>query len=100
MKKKSLKRRAEENTNVTRGTSKEQEVLKNGTPNDYVNKREDNIVGMSLGITKNMDNYESLRVDCWLQDRVEDGETKKEAFNRVNKVLDEVLQETVQAYID
>lgn len=98
--KKSLKEKAETNARVTRGTSKEQEVLKEGVPNDYSNKRKDNVVGMSLGITKNMDNYESLRVDCWLQDVIEEGETKKQAFNRINKILDEVLQETVQAYID
>ena len=98
--KKSLKKKAEESIRVTKGTSKEQKVLKEGVPNDYPNKRKDNIVGMNLGITQNMDNYESLRVDCWLQDVVEDGETKKEAFARLHKILDEVLQDTVSAYIE
>lgn len=98
--KKTLKEKAENNTTVTKGTSKNQEMLKKGIPNDHSRKKENNIVGMSLGITKNMDNYESLRVDCWLQDYVNDNETKKEAFQRVNKILDEVLQETVQSYID
>lgn len=98
--KKKLKEKAIENTNVTKGTSKNQNVLKKGVPNDHVRKKNNKSVGMSIGITKNMDNYESLRVDCWLQDEVEEGETKKEAFQRINNILDEVLQETVSSYIE
>ena len=98
--KKSLKRTAQNNARVTKGTSVEQEVIKEGVPNDYPRKRKDNVVGMSLGITKNMDNYESLRVDCWLQDEVAPNETKKDAFERITNILDEVLNETVEMFVE
>jgi hypothetical protein len=101
LKKKSLKQTATENTTVTKGTSKNQETLKSGTPNDHHRKQQSvGVVGVNLGITKNMDNYESLRVDCWLTDEVQPGETQQQAFERIIGVVDEVLQDTVQSYIE
>ncbi len=100
--KKKLTQTAKENTTVTKGTSKSQETLKSGTPNDHTRKHQSNekVVGVSVGVTKNMDNYESLRVDCWLTDTVQEGETEKQAFERVLGVVDEVLQDTVQSYTE
>lgn len=100
--KRKLTEKAEENTSVTRGTSKDQKALKTGTPNDHHRKQEalGKTVGVSVGVTKNMDNYESLRVDCWLSDTVKEGETEVQAFERVLGVVDEVLQNTVNSYIE
>lgn len=105
--KKSLSQRAEENTTVTKGTSKNQSVLKQGTPNDHSRKHEVQksaetlpVVGVSIGITKNMDNYESLRVDCWLTDVVSEEETVEQAYERVVAVVDKTLQDTVSSYIE
>lgn len=99
--KKSLKTQIEENTTVKRGTKDNQTVLKSGTPNDQSRKHElsPNTVGANIGITKNMDNYESLRVDCWGVEEVQDGETKEEAFQRLLGTLDKVLSDTVQSYM-
>ena len=97
-----LKNIAKQNTQVTRGTSKEQEVLKEGIPNDHSNKHfkgADHTVGVSIGCTKNMDNYESLRVDVWLTDSVKDGETAEQAYSRIIGVVDETLHEIVQSYM-
>lgn len=101
-KKQSLKQQAEDNTTVTQGTKSNQKVLKAGTPNDHHRKQQSSpqTVGVNLGITKNMDNYESLRVDCWLTDEVQPGETPQQAFERVIGVVDTVLQDTVQSYIE
>ncbi len=97
-----LKNIAKQNTQVTRGTSKEQEVLKEGIPNDHSSKHlrgSDHMVGVSVGCTKNMDNYESLRVDVWLTDSVKDGETTEQAYSRIIGVVDETLHEIVQSYM-
>ena len=100
LKKKSLKEIASDNTQVTKGTSKNQEVLKDGTPNDHSIKHlSTKIVGASLGITKNMDNYESLRVDCWLTDTVADNETVEQAYERILGVIDKTMQDTVSSYL-
>ena len=100
LKKKSLKEIASDNTQVTKGTSKNQEVLKEGTPNDHSIKHlSTKIVGASLGITKNMDNYESLRVDCWLTDTVSDNETVEQAYERILGVIDKTMQDTVSSYL-
>ena len=101
LKKKSLKEIASDNTQVTKGTSKNQEVLKEGVPNDHSNKHLTNatVAGASVGITKNMENYESLRVDCWLTDTVADNETVEQAYERILGVIDKTLQDTVNSYL-
>lgn len=103
-----LKAQAVENTTVTRGSKREgYTTVKAGKPLDHeakqsiAKKKNDLYVGqtfgISKGVTKNMDNYESLRVDCWLSDVVREGETVQEAFARVESIVDEVLEESVLA---
>ena len=100
LKKKSLKEIASENTQVTKGTSNNQEVLKEGTPNDHSIKHlSTKIVGASVGITKNMENYESLRVDCWLADTVKENETVEQAYERILGIIDKTMQDTVNSYL-
>ena len=100
LKKKSLKEIASDNTQVTKGTSKNQEVLKEGTPNDHSIKHlSTKIVGASIGITKNMENYESLRVDCWLTDTVKENETVEQAYERILGIIDKTMQDTVNSYL-
>lgn len=103
LKKKSLSTRAVENAHVTQGNKNNQTVLKRGVPNDLKHETHEGatypVVGVSVGITKNMDNYESLRVDCWLTDTVQEGETYEQAYARVVAVVDKTLNDTVQSYI-
>lgn len=99
--KKSLSQTAEDNTTVTRGKKSDQEVLKKGTPNDHSRKHLDGelpTVGVSIGTTLNMDNYESLRVDVWLTDTVKSGESVEQAYQRVVKTVDTTLQKVVEQY--
>ena len=99
--KKSLTQQAEENSTVTRGTSKNQRVLKEGVPNDHSRKHlndEFPTVGVSIGTTLNMGDYESLRVDVWLSDKVSDTETLEQAYARVVQAVDSTLQEIVSQY--
>ena len=99
--KKSLSQQAEENSTVTRGTSKNQKVLKEGVPNDHSRKHlndEFPTVGVSIGTTLNMGDYESLRVDVWLSDKVSDTETLEQAYARVVQSVDSTLQEIVSQY--
>ena len=101
--KKPLKTQAEENAQVTKGTSKNQEVLKKGVPNDH-SRRLDNsgntVVGVSIGSTLNMGDYQSLRTDVWLSDTVNDGETVEQAYERVTKVVNDTLPEIVSTFSD
>ena len=99
--KKSLSQQAEENSTVTIGTSKNQRVLKEGVPNDHSRKHlndEFPTVGVSIGTTLNMGDYESLRVDVWLSDKVSDTETLEQAYERVVQDVDSTLQEIVSQY--
>lgn len=100
LRKKTLKQIATENTQVTKGTSKNQEVLKEGVPNEHSVKHLTNgkVVGASLGITRNMGDYQSLRVDCWLTDTVSNNETVEQAYERIIGQIDKVLQDTVNSY--
>lgn len=101
--KKSLSEQAKDNATVTKGTSKSQTVLKEGVPNDHSRKKHSYtgsapIVGVSIGSTLNMGNYESLRADVWLSDEVHEGETVQQAYQRVTAIVDETLQEIVSQY--
>lgn len=101
--KKSLSEQAVENTQVTQGTSKNQTVLKKGLPNDHSAKHftsEAPVVGVSIGSTINMENYESLRADVWLTDSVHENETIEQAYQRVIKIADETLQGIVNQYTE
>ena len=52
--------------------------------------------GISVGATLNMGDYQSLRVDVWLSDEVQEGETRPEAFERVNEILQAELKRVVE----
>ena len=100
--KKSLSEQAVENASVTKGTSKNQTVIKEGKPNDHsskhLTKEETPVVGVSIGTTLNMGDYESLRVDVWLTDTVQKSETIEQAYARVVNTVDSTLQEIVNQY--
>lgn len=99
--KKSLSEQAQENATVTKGTSKNQTTLKEGKPNDHSRKHLDSdtpVVGVNIGTTLNMGDYESLRVDVWLTDKVSNNETVEQAYARVVKTVDKTLQEIVNQY--
>ena len=100
--KKTLSEQAEENASATKGTSKNQTTLKEGKPNDHSSKHhtkeETPVVGVSIGTTLNMGDYESLRVDVWLTDTVQKSETVEQAYARVTKTVDKTLQEIVNQY--
>lgn len=87
-----LDKQIEENTNVVKKSSGEETVLKSGTPNDHFNKHQANVVGLSKGITKNMDNYESLRVDCWVSVQVKPNEDPNAILNTISDAIDERLE--------
>ena len=101
----SLKKKAESNTSVVkRNSDKSEDVLKNGVRVDNKQKmgnptmQNETVIGLSVGSTLNMDNYESLRVDCWISDTVKDGETVEQAYNRLREVLSAQFVETVNEY--
>ena len=56
---------------------------------------EPNRVSVSLGFTKNMGDFESLRVDVGLSSDKMDDETTAEAFNRVKNFVKAALMEAV-----
>ena len=105
LKEEQLRDTARDNTSIQKRDSEGTATIKKGNPLDHEVKQKfaknkdssfvGQTVGMSKGITKNMDNYESLRVDCWLSDIVHEDETVKEAFVRVEAIIDEVLEESV-----
>lgn len=79
------------NATVTKGTKANQTVIKEGTPLDHAVKQGDKkipnkSVGINLGVTLNMGDYESLRVDVWCTDEVRDNETHEDAMERVSSL--------------
>jgi hypothetical protein len=50
-------------------------------------------VTWTLGYTLNTGNFQSLRIDCQVQDHVREGEATKEASDRVYRFVEEQLIE-------
>lgn len=98
---KSLSVKAKENASVVKKNSdKTEDVLKEGTPLDHSTKHSSTrSVGVSIGVTKNMGDYESLRADVWLTDEIKDNETPEKAYERVIRIVDKVLEEVVDSYM-
>lgn len=79
------------NANVTKGTKTNQTVIKEESPLDHAVKHGDKTipnksVGINLGVTLNMGDYESLRVDVWCTDLVRPNETHEDAMERVSSL--------------
>ena len=53
-------------------------------------------VSVSLGATLNVGNFESVRFDYSLTDRVRNYETEDEAFDRVEQVVEARLQKRMK----
>ena len=60
------------------------------TPNDNV--------GCSLGLTINLGNYESLRIDVWGAAKIEKGETRGEAIENLAEELADTLKKLQERY--
>lgn len=95
---KGLAKKAEENTTIQKKSGGEVETIKNGVPLDHSMKHDPKqgaIVGISKGVTKNMDNYESFRADVWLSDTVQPDETAEQALMRIEAFVDKSLETAV-----
>lgn len=77
----------------------EEEVLK-GSVADINNKTSIPVrtVGVNIGVTMNMGNYQSLRIDVWSADKIRDKETRKEAIFRIANDLANALHELQDKY--
>lgn len=102
---KKLIKKAEKNSNVMEGTKSNQKVVKKGVPLDHTSKhspttsdRKAGTVGVSFGVTLNMENYESARIDCWLTDTIGEKETQEQAVDRVFKVVENEVMKLSEAY--
>lgn len=105
LKKEQLKQKEnalKKNTTITKGTSKNQEVIKEGLPLNHQIKHDPRLfartVGASIGTTLNMGDYESLRIDAWLTDELQEDETQEEALDRVTSILEKHIEEVADSY--
>lgn len=58
-------------------------------------QNEDTRVGVTLGYTVNLGNFQSLRVDLTVNDNKREGENTNDAFERVYKFVEDKLTEKV-----
>lgn len=93
----------EENVTIRKRDSEgNEEFIKLGNPLDYTLKQSlpPRTIGMSKGITKNMGDFESLRVDVWLVDYIQENETVEEASMRLSDILDATLVRVVEKTLE
>lgn len=58
-------------------------------------QNEDTKVGVTLGYTLNLGNFQSLRIDLTVNDSKREGENTDQAFERVYKFVEDKLTEKV-----
>ena len=58
-------------------------------------QNEDTRVGVTLGYTLNLGNFQSLRIDLTVNDNKREGENTDQAFERVYKFVEDKLTEKV-----
>ena len=104
LKRKILKKQVEENTTISTNTSGVVENVKEGKPLEHTKKHNiknhSKTVGISVGATVNMGDYQSLRVDCWLTDEVLENETHEEALNRIGKIAKDHLDYEIERILE
>ena len=89
-----LIKKAEENTTVERKDGKNTVEKKEGLPLEHTRKQdpkdlEKDKIGLSKGVTVNLGDYQSMRVDCWLTTSLIEGETEQQALNRISNIIDD-----------
>lgn len=97
-----LKKKSVKGSSVLSKIDGNAEKKESGVPNDQVRKHqiESNYVGANIGVTLNMEDYNSLRVDVWGTEEIRNNETRESAFSRLVKNLDDELNELVSKYKD
>lgn len=103
MKKASLQKKAKANTRVTKYSDGDEKVKKDGNIRDmksmHPTPSHGGVIGVALGATLNMGDYESLRADTWLAIPF-DG-TPEEAQDVYDEVYDAVataLNDVIDEY--
>lgn len=91
-----LEKQAEVNTTATKSVGREATVIKEGVPQEHskihnINKHQSRMVGVNVGSTINMGDFQSLRIDCWLTDDLLEGETHTEGLQRLTEIATEHL---------
>lgn len=85
---------------------RQETTVKDETPKEHSVKHNVNntqsprVVGMSVGVTRNMGDYESLRIDVWCSDEVKNTETYEEAYDRISALVVGRLEQEVDAIIE
>ena len=63
---------------------------------DYTVNRNNTVIRVDLQFTRNLGNFESLKVGIGIEDFVRDGETAGQATDRVYKFVETKLMEKMQ----
>lgn len=93
----SLKEQAVANTTATKTVNRETTTLAEGQPLEHskihnINTHNSRMVGVNVGSTINMGDFQSLRVDCWLTDELLDNESHTDGLQRLTEIASEHLR--------
>lgn len=103
MKKIDKKKKPETKATITKTKNRKTEVIKEEQPlegADKFLKHQQPTVGLSIGLTKNMGDFESLRIDVWCNDYVHEDETHDEAYNRIATLVKERIETEMDDIIE
>lgn len=86
---KAKKKEVNTEAKVVKKSSGKETVIKEEKPLDHapkhnIPKTTPKTVGINIGVTRNMGDYESLRIDVWCTDEVQPSETMEEAIERLS----------------
>ena len=98
--KKSLKNKAEVAARKRNNDGSESELKKGSKADSSIKAHKTGVplIGMSKGVTKNMGDFESLRVDVWLSAPCDNISQATDIVKDIETVIDDILEETLSEY--
>lgn len=89
-----IKKKLNKQTTIKKQKGRDVEVIQEGedAPRKVNKPLANNVVGLNIGVTINLGDFQSLRIDCWASEEVAEHENKQE------KLVE--LTEMVKAHID
>lgn len=89
--KKLTKKKLEDNTTIVKKVSGEEKLIQEGKelPRKVDKPNSGNTVGLNIGVTLNLGDYQSLRIDCWASEELQEGQDRQEKLIELTNMLQE-----------
>lgn len=97
-----IKKKLNKQTTIKKQTGKEVEVIQESeeSPRKVNKPLASNVVGLNVGVTINLGDFQSLRIDCWASEELQPGEDKVDKLVELTELIKEHINYVSQEMQD